>query len=128
MKKMLLIFTVVLMIIPLLASCGESKKLLGTWQHERGDGDDMVFSSSSVWTVNHFKGFVREGTYSTKGDKITMIINGNVTTASFRFVGDTLVIDEFNDSPTRAWALIKVSSSQTPPLLDEVPPPAAPAP
>ena len=72
MKKLFLSFVVIFSIV-VLTACG-SNKLVGTWKGETTDGIKTTITFEKKDKVNYSNeyGFKSEGTYTIKGDKVTI--------------------------------------------------------
>lgn len=87
MKKTIAILLLTVMALTVVA-CSAKNKLVGTW----GDAHQSVTfkkDGSGTFTEN---GIDYPMTYSVEGDVLTMTIDGETDTCSFRIEGNTLIL------------------------------------
>ena len=87
MKKTIAILLIAVMILTF-AACAAKNRLIGTW----GDGHQSITfkkDGSGVFTENRID---YPMTYSVEGDVLTMTIDGETETCSFRIEGNTLIL------------------------------------
>lgn len=74
MKKIFISLITICMIF-IITGCGKKDPLIGTWEGKNNDGRNTIFTFKKDNKINFDNGLVKlDGTYSTKGDTLTIKI------------------------------------------------------